>query len=93
MPDDDFAERLGKLVSRELPQARKDPERLAIMVEKLIAGAGLAIAVGCNGDPKSIEAMLQGVEAYLYESAAQYAGVGTLTAEIDKRSRPQTEGW
>lgn len=73
---EDFGEKLSALCARELPHARRDPDRIAAMVEALIGSLALAIAVATKGDAKAANTMLEGSQSYLYDRVAGHADIG-----------------
>ena len=76
-----FEQELSALVSKEIKAARDDPERAANIVERLLNAAGLACAMTARGDPETMSTMLEGMEGYLYESAAGHAKLAAFLSE------------
>lgn len=64
-----FSDKLANLLAVELPLARRDPERISEMIERIASGLGLTIAVAAGGDPQRIDTMIEGATAYAHSEA------------------------
>lgn len=71
-----FSDRLSGLCAMELCSAHGDADRIGEMIERLVSSLAFTIAIASKGNPKRIEEMMQGAEAYLAECATQHAKVG-----------------
>lgn len=71
-----FADRLSGLCAMELAAAKGDPERAAEMIERLLNSLAFTIAIAAQGEPKGMDEMLKGAEAYLYEAATTHQRMG-----------------
>jgi hypothetical protein len=65
----EFSDKLSAMCSKELVLARRDPERMAEMIEALANVAGLAISIGSGGDAKVAQELTDGFENYMAECA------------------------
>lgn len=65
----DFADALASISSKEAAAARRDPDRMAEMIEQLARALGLSIAIASGGDKKTLETLCAGAEAYVMEEA------------------------
>ncbi len=77
-----FADEHAMLCARELPQARRDAERLAEMVSALIESLCLVAAVGGQGEPDQINTLCEGISARLFEGAAEKAPLGAMLRSV-----------
>lgn len=75
-----FGDRLSALCSVELAAAKNDPDRAAEMIERLLNSLAFTIAIAAKGDPKGMNDMLQGAEAYLYETTASHQHIAGALA-------------
>jgi hypothetical protein len=75
-----FADRLSGLCAMELAAASGDPERMGAMIERLLNSLAFTIAIAARGDPKGMDDMLKGAEAYLYEAASGHQRAGQFMA-------------
>lgn len=82
MPD--FEDELATLARREFQAAKDDPERIAVMIERLMHTAGFTIAMGTDGDSKAMSTLLIGAEAHLNESASESALMAQFLKAIKK---------
>ena len=64
-----FPDDLADLVANEAAASRRDTARIVEMIERLAAALGLTIAIASRGDPKMVETLLAGAEAYAMEEA------------------------
>lgn len=71
--DAPFGDKLSALCAVQLTVARKDPEAMGEMIERLINSLAFTIAIACKGDPKGMGDMIAGAEAHLNEQAASHA--------------------
>jgi hypothetical protein len=78
-----FSEQLASLLSREVTQARKDPERLAEMIERLANALAFTISIGAWGDRELAQKLLTAAECYLYESSV-WPEVAILSRHIGR---------
>lgn len=74
-----FSEQLRSLAAREATAARGDPERYADMIETLSRALGFTVALASEGDPKTIDTMLEGATAYAHAEAVEKAPLAALT--------------
>lgn len=72
MSEPSFAEALSALCANELVVARRDSDRMGVMIERLINSLALTIATACRGNPDGMDEMLQGAEGYLFRAAADH---------------------
>lgn len=79
---DSFDDKLAHLVTKEITQSLNDPEKMAMIVERLAAGLGFAIALAAKGDAKTIETLLMGAENHVAEVAADRAPSAKLISEF-----------
>jgi hypothetical protein len=70
LPCSDFCERLAVMLAIETRAAADDPERLGEMIERLIHGAAVAIAVTARGDAEGRSALIAAGVAHLEATAA-----------------------
>lgn len=73
-----FTDDLAKLVSVEAAASRGNPERLAVMIERLSAALGMTIALATRGDPRGIDEMIEGATAFAHGEAVEKARVVRL---------------
>lgn len=71
----DFADKLSAVCSGELALAKRDPERMGAMIERLCNSLALTIAVACNGDHKGMDNMLEGANSHMAVMSADHARV------------------
>jgi hypothetical protein len=64
-----FPNELADLVAKEVSAARRDTARMVEIIERLSAALGMTIAIASHGDPKMIETLIAGAEAYAMEEA------------------------
>lgn len=83
--DRPFADALASLTSKEMTQARGDPDREADAVERLAHALGLAIAMAAGGDAKAIDTMIEGATAYAHEEAVSVAPLAEFAALVRRR--------
>lgn len=94
MAEGDFATKLAALCSLEAAQARGDADRSALMIERLAASLGFAVAIAACGNAAVIDEMMAGAEGYAYREAVSKAPFARMVAGI-RRARPapdDTEG-
>ena len=70
-----FADELASLVAKETAACRRDPERLAAMIERLAGCTGMVVAVAAKGDPAQVDRLIIGVESYAHEEAVNKSRV------------------
>lgn len=87
-PDESFADRLGSLVAREVNVAKNDPDHMAVVIERLAAALGFTAALAAKGDPKTIDTLLAGAEAYAHAEAVDKAPVAALMDLMKQGRRP-----
>lgn len=75
---DDFGEALARVTSAELPHARRNPDRLAAMIERLAHALGMTIAVGSGGESSQAATLIDGAQNYLDETVADLLPMGRL---------------
>lgn len=73
-----FSDRLSGLCAMELAGAHGDAARIGEMIERLISSLAFTIAIAAKGNPKAVDEMLKGAEAYLYEAAASHQKAAQL---------------
>lgn len=73
-----FTDELAKLTSIEAAASKGDPERLALMIERLSAALGMTIALATRGDPRGIDEMIEGATAFAHGEAVEKARVFRL---------------
>ena len=73
-----FGDRLSGLCAMELADAHGNPERIGAMIERLLNSLAFTVAIAARGNPEGMNEMLQGAEAYLYESAASHQKAGSF---------------
>ena len=78
MEKSSFADRLSALVSGEMVAAKRDPDRMAEVVERLSAALGFSVALMARGDAKAIDELMTGAEAYAHSEAVEKAPLATL---------------
>lgn len=88
MSSADFEAKLSVLTSGEMVQAKNDPERLALMFERLLNSAAFTIAMMGKGENKAMNELLTGAESYLVEATASHAKSARLMTMIFDSSRP-----
>ena len=77
----DFRPKLQGLCAATLADNRSREDG-AEMIESQIAALGFTIAMVCEGNPKAIDEMLHGVNAYLIEVAANHRKAGSVMGQI-----------
>ena len=85
----DFETKLAVLTSAEMTAAKHDPERLALMFERLLNSAAFTIAMMGKGEAKAMNELLTGAEAYLGESVAGHAKSARMMTAIFAGKSPQ----
>lgn len=70
-----FRSDLIRLVSREAAAERQNTAGLADMIECISAALGMSIAIASRGDPKMIDTLMSGAEAYALEEAVERSAV------------------
>lgn len=83
----DFADKLAALTAAEGAACKGDPDRMGVMIERLAAALGFTIAIASRGDPKFIDEMMAGAEAYAHAEAVDKAPFAQLMA-LAKGRRP-----
>lgn len=83
----DFGEKLGGLCAKEVSAGRDDNDRMAEVIERLTHSLAFTIAVHGEGDPATIDKLIEGAVSYLYECATDLAGLGSLAALARRASR------
>jgi len=64
-----FENELATLIAREARASRSDPERMAVLIERLASVLGLAVAIASDGDPKLIDLLIADAEVYARRAA------------------------
>lgn len=77
-----FADKLSAVCSAELALAKKDPERMGAMIERLCNSLALTIAVACNGNHVGMDNMLEGANSHMAVMSADHARVVRALAGI-----------
>ncbi len=77
----DFSEKLAALCAIELAHARRDPDRMGAMIERLCASLGLTISVAGNGTAQGIDGFMSGVEGYVHAEAVAQSKLAAFLAE------------
>ena len=72
----EFTKKLSALVSKELVEA--DADTIGMVLERLLHSAAFTISIASKGNPKVIEDLAAGSDAYLIETAAYLAPFGKL---------------
>lgn len=83
-----FGDRLSGLCAMELSAARGNPERSGEMIERLLNSLAFTIAIAAQGDPRNMDELLKGAEAYLYEAATSHQKIGQFMATAAPRAKP-----
>lgn len=78
----DFADKLAALTSKEAADAKGDPERMGVMVERLAAALGFTVAMACNGNAAATDEMLAGAEGYAHAEAVAKAPFARFMSEM-----------
>jgi hypothetical protein len=78
MPSDietQFADKLHAIVAKEAYEAKKtkDVARMGSMIELLARALGVSIAIASGGEPKKIDELISGAEAYAHREAVEKA--------------------
>lgn len=71
----DFGNKLAALCAIEIKAARGDHARMASMTERLVSTLALSIAISVDGNADGMSEILEGVNSFLYECAADHAKV------------------
>lgn len=76
----DFGDAIRAITSKEMAEARqaRDADRMGAAVEAIARTLGFCIAIATNGNPKGIDEMIAGAEAYAHEEAVQKAKFARL---------------
>ena len=75
----DFGDKLAALVSIETAAGKvRDPDAMSEIMEKLASSLAFTIALAAQGDDKGINTLLEGMTAYLYETAAERAPLARM---------------
>lgn len=76
-----FADKLNSLVSLEISRGTfNNPEKMADMVEKLASSLAFTAALASGGDPGRTSHLLEGMVAYIYETATERAPLAKMIA-------------
>ncbi len=78
MATEPFENALALLISRELPLARHDPDRLSAITERLTHALAVTIAIGSGGDAARASTIIEGTRNYLDETVADLLPIGRL---------------
>jgi hypothetical protein len=83
MPSDtetQFSDKLHAIVAKEAAEARKtkDVTRMVSMIELLARALGFSIAIASGGDPKKIDELISGAEAYAHREAVEKATLARI---------------
>lgn len=76
-----FSDDHAKLLSRELPMARRNSDRLADVLSTQVEALGLTIALAAHGDPAKASELLEGVTARLFEAVGEKAPIAHFLAK------------
>ena len=76
--DEGFADALASLCSGELPLARRDPRRLAEMIERLVNALAQTIVVAGKGDKNLTSQLLEGASSQMFFDAIEKQWLGEL---------------
>lgn len=71
----EFEDALVKLCASEIPHARRDPERLASMIERLSDSLALTLAIAGGGDMERTNKLYSGAENYMLGMITDYQRV------------------
>lgn len=71
----EFEDTLVKLCAGEIPHARRDPERLAAMIERLADSLALTLAISGGGNMERTNRLYSGVENYMLGMITDYQRV------------------
>ena len=71
MSETPFEDRLAALVSMELSHARRDADRMGVLIERLAGSLGLVIAAATRGNAEGIDEMIAGAEGYIHSTAVE----------------------
>lgn len=74
----EFEQSLVKLCALEIPLARRDPERLAGMIERLADSLALTIAMAGGGDLERTNNLYAGTEQFMLEMITDYQRVAKM---------------
>lgn len=80
MTTEEFSDKLSALLSGEAARARREPERYAVMIERLASGLGFTVAMAAQGDGAKIDTLLTGAEAHAHQEAVQKAEFARMMA-------------
>lgn len=83
-----FADRLASMVAKEAHAAKNDPDHMAVVIERLAAALGFTAALAAKGDPKTIDTLLAGAEAYAHAEAVDKAPLAALMEIMKQGGRP-----
>lgn len=75
----DFADKLAVLCALEMSYARRDNERMGVMIERLCNSLGMTLAVACAASGKPVDDLIMGCEGYIHTSAVSYGPIAKAT--------------
>lgn len=79
-----FTEELSFLCARELPCARRDPEKGSEMLERLAAALGMTASVLAGGDPQRIDKLIAAAEAHAHGEAVRFSGTAEFISAFGR---------
>lgn len=77
----DFTDKFGLLLSREVPAARRDPERMGDLIGALVDGLALTVAMATIGNGASPDELLEGISVQLVEGVAEKAPLARFVGQ------------
>lgn len=83
----DFENRLQAMCAAEASAGAKDADRMGAMVENIARALGFTIAMAARGDPKVIDEMMHGADAYAHAEAVDKAPFARFMSAV-KGPRP-----
>lgn len=75
-----YSEDLARLTSKEALAAKRDPERMAEMLDAMAHAVGLTVAIAASGDARRIDELFAGFEAHAHARAVEMAPLLRLAA-------------
>lgn len=73
-----FGDRLSALCAAEAVLARRDPDRMAAMIERLTNSLAFTIAINAGGNSEAASQLVEGVIAHLFERATAHERIAGI---------------
>lgn len=84
----DFGDKLSTLVSLEIAGNKvRDPAAMSEIMERLASSLAFTIALAAQGDAKGINELIEGMTAYIYETAAERAPLAKMITSAPQMQR------